>query len=111
MTDGECISPGAVAPNDWIAYLHENATPSVAAHIRACPYCLAKVQSLAELQRSLQSILRRFDCPSPQQIGEYALGVSAPEQRDQLAAHLVDCPRCTAELVSMRAFFADNPLP
>jgi anti-sigma factor RsiW len=104
---GECISPGAVASDDLIAYLDGNAPTSVIAHLRACPYCRAEARSLARTQLSFQSVLRRATCPSPLRIGDYALGLALPEQREQLAAHFNDCPRCAEELVAMRAFFAD----
>lgn len=108
MTDRTCISPGAVTSDDLIAHLDDNATELVDAHLQACASCRAEARSLAETQRSFRTVLRRFDCPCPQQIGEYELGLVDPEQRQQLAAHVVDCPRCTEELATMRAFLADR---
>lgn len=108
MTDRFCISPGAVTSDDLIAYLDDNATELVDAHLQACASCRAEASSFARNQEAFRTVLRRFDCPSPHQIGEYGLGLVDPEQHQQLAAHIVDCPRCAEELATMRAFLVDS---
>src|ERR1700687_143529 len=108
MIKAVCISPGAVTPDDMLAYLDDNASRSVSDHLRACQYCRAEARSLFEIQRSFQTVLRRAECPSPQQIGEYKLDLVWPERRHRVAAHIVDCPRCAEELASTRAFLADT---
>ncbi|MDQ6834159.1 MAG: hypothetical protein M3008_12230, partial [Chloroflexota bacterium] len=43
---------------------------------------------------------------SPHLLGEYDLGLLAPAERTRIAAHVVDCPRCTAEVRMLRDFMA-----
>ena len=108
MTDRFCISPGAVTPDDLIALLDDKTTALVDDHLQACASCQAEASSLAQNQHSFRTVLRRFDCPSPQKIGEYELGLVDLEQRHQLAAHVLTCPRCAEELATTRVFLADR---
>ena len=52
----------------------------------------------------LTRALYRFDCPSPQTVGEYQLDLLPPDERTRIAAHLLDCPHCAVELQQFRAF-------
>ena len=110
--------PGAVSPEDLIAYLDGEAPPDIVAHVRDCPECGAAAADYARDLRRLQRRLFRFACPTSHQLGEYELGVVSPEERTAIAAHVVECPRCTAELRTLREFLAGdlvaglaNPLP
>lgn len=100
--------PGAVSPEDLIAYLDGEASPDVAAHVRACPVCSAAAADYARDLRRLQGKLFRFECPPSHRLGEYELGVVSPEQRTAIAAHVVECPLCTAELRTLRDFLAGD---
>ncbi len=100
--------PGAVSPEDLIAYLDGEASPDVAAHVRDCPECCAASADYARDLRRLQGRLFRFECPPSHQLGEYELGVVSPEQRTAIAAHVVECPLCTAELRTLRDFLAGD---
>jgi hypothetical protein len=57
-----------------------------------------------ELQRHLQRVLYRFDCPTPHVLGEYQLDVIGAQQRTVVAAHLTGCEDCRSDLQVMRAF-------
>jgi hypothetical protein len=59
-----------------------------------------------QLQAWLHRSLYRFDCPSPHALGEYDLDLLPPEQRTQIAAHVVDCDECRTELTTLRAFLS-----
>jgi anti-sigma factor RsiW len=99
---------GAVSPEDLIAYLDGEASPDVAAHVRDCPECSAAAAEYARELRRLQGRLFRFECPPSHHLGEYELGVVSPEQRTAIAAHVVECPLCTAELRTLRDFLAGD---
>jgi hypothetical protein len=60
----------------------------------------------AAVARRLTHSLYRFDCPSPQTLGEYQLDLLAPEARTEVAAHLLGCPRCADELQTLRSFMS-----
>lgn len=64
----------------------------------------AMPDDVTTLERHLRRALHRFDCPSAHTVGEYELDLLSPEQRTHTAAHILDCPRCTAELAALRSF-------
>ena len=98
--------PGAVSPEEMLAYIDGEAPPRVVEHLRSCPDCMAAAREYARVQRRLQVSLQRFDCPSPQRLGDYELDILAPEERTAVAGHVVECPRCTDELRTLRDFLA-----
>jgi hypothetical protein len=108
MTDDH---PGVVAATDILAYVDGEAGADVVAHVRSCPTCLAEARAQADLQQSLRRALYRFDCPSPQTIGEYELDLLPMDCRVETAQHLLACAECAAELRSLRAFLASEPAP
>jgi hypothetical protein len=57
-----------------------------------------------ELQ--LRQSLFRFDCPDAQTLGEYELDLVDSLERRRIAAHVVDCDECRAELAVLRTFLA-----
>jgi hypothetical protein len=115
MTDPTCTRPGTVALDDLIAYLDDSASPTVREHVRTCAFCAAEARAYARAQGRLQKALHRFQCPSPQLLGEYQLDFVSPDERQQIAAHILDCPRCTDELRTLRVFLSgdviDQPSP
>ncbi|MGQ0602782.1 MAG: anti-sigma factor family protein, partial [Anaerolineales bacterium] len=48
--------------------------------------------------------LYRFDCLTPQEIGEFHLGLIPPSARTQFEQHLQGCPHCQTELAALRRF-------
>jgi len=104
VTDG--TNHGAVTPEDLIAFVDDEAPGQIGEAIRADPASRAAADSYAQSQRRLRERLYRFDCPAPQLLGEYDLGLLAPAERTRVAAHVVDCPRCTAEMRMLRDFMA-----
>lgn len=102
----------AVRPEDLIAFADGEATGPVGEAIRSDPALLAAADAYAQTQGALQRRLYRFACPPPQVLGEYDLGLLAPAERTRIAAHVVGCPRCAAELAMLREFMAaEDPVP
>jgi hypothetical protein len=106
-----CNSPDEITPEDLLAFVDGDAPADVAEHVRQCRHCSAEVERYARAQSQLRQGLYRFDCPSPQTLGEYQLGLLSPEERQRTAAHVVDCPHCAAEIRSLNAFLADEVVP
>ena len=102
---------GSITPEDLIAYADGEADAQIVARIEADPALAAMAADYGQSQRRLQRRLHRIHCPSPQTLGEYDLGLLPPELRTQVAAHIADCPRCTADVRMLRAFLADEPSP
>jgi anti-sigma factor RsiW len=100
-----------VPPEDLIAYIDGEASPEIAERIAADPQQLVEARGYARVQEVLQQRLHRFDCPSSQTLGEYELGMLVPAERTRVARHVVECPQCTAELVTLRAFMSVDDAP
>ncbi|HEU5317483.1 MAG TPA: hypothetical protein VFX49_15330 [Chloroflexota bacterium] len=109
LTVAGCIEPGAVTRDDLMAYVDGEAAPHVAEHVRRCAACAAELRALAGAQRSLQRALHRFECPAPPVLGEYALALLPQLEQRLVAAHVVDCPRCTEEVQTLRTFLSVEP--
>jgi hypothetical protein len=110
VTTAGCIDPQTVTPDSLLMYLDGEAPAEVSQHVAACPACAAEAASLNRLQEQLGAALFRFDCPPSQVLGEYAIDLVTPEDRTSVAQHVVDCPRCTSELRSMREFLVADDL-
>jgi hypothetical protein len=105
------MHPGAVTAADIVAFVDGEAAAEIAEHIRGCAECAADAREQGQLQRTLRRALYRIDCPSPQAIGDYQLGMAQPERRVEIARHLLACSLCTAELESLRSFLAEPTVP
>jgi hypothetical protein len=110
-TSVDCVMPGAVTAEDIVAYVDGEAPVRVVDHLRSCPACQAEASRAAQTQHRLRQVLYRFDCPSPQQLGDYALTVLEPDARRQVASHVIECPRCAEELQTLRMFLNVEPEP
>ncbi len=106
-----CSGPGAIAPEDLVAFAEGEADQAIAAHVARCPQCAAEARQYVQAQGRLRGALRRFDCPSPHTIGEYELGLLADAERARVAQHLLECPLCTDELRTLRQFLATDTTP
>jgi hypothetical protein len=85
--------------------------PALVDHIRACATCSAEAARIAAQQTQLRQVLYRFDCPSAQGLGEYALELVSTEQRVSIASHVLQCTDCQAELSTLRTFLATDAQP
>jgi hypothetical protein len=99
-------NPDAINPDDLIAFIDGEASESIEAQVASDSMLRAVADAYARTQQHLQRQLYRFDCPSSLMLGEYDLGLLDPQARTRIAAHVVDCPHCTAELRMLRDFLA-----
>jgi len=104
-----CVQPGAITPEELVAYADGDAPARVAEHVRRCRRCRSEVERYASVGRLLGAALRRLDCPSPHRLGEMELGLLPPEERLSVAQHVAACARCTDELRTLRAFLVAEP--
>ncbi len=102
-----CVSPPQPAEGDLLAYLDGEADDQVIAHLERCPHCRERARCLAHLQDRLMAQLYRFDCPSPEALGEYYLGVLSGDEAATVAWHLAECPRCAGEMAQLEGYLAD----
>ena len=57
-----------------------------------------------ETTQVLQSRLYRWDCPSPDALGDYHLNFVQPNEREVIEAHLRHCLLCRQEVETLAAF-------
>src|SRR5262249_32175126 len=93
-----CTEPGAITPEELVAYGDGEAPERVLAPLRHCRRCRSEAERYAAIGRRLGGALRRFDCPTPHYLGELELGLLAAEESLTLARHVATCPRCADEL-------------
>jgi len=60
----------------------------------------------SELETELRRSLYRFDCPDAHTLGEYELDVLDTADRTRIAAHVLECDECHAELTTLRDYLA-----
>lgn len=105
-----CIDPGAVSPEDLLAYAEGDGDGRTAAHVASCPWCAAEAASFAALDRTLTARLWRADCPATLTLGDYVLDLLHPQEDLGVRAHVAACPHCTAELDELRTALVGDPL-
>jgi len=90
-----------------LAFLDGQPDEPIAAHLRDCSYCRGRAQRLERMEVVLRSLLYRMSCPSPQELGEYHLGVLAGKQARAIGRHLAECPHCAREVAQLESFLGD----
>lgn len=74
----------------------------------------AEQLGLPQMRVLLGTALYRYDCPSPDELVEYAEHHLDGYRTGELALHLAGCPHCSGELASWRDFqatIAEEPRP
>lgn len=104
----ECINPGQVNEEDYLAAINNEAPAQFTAHVAQCEYCQVELAQYRSFDRQMHqqfafiSSPARALCHEPQQIGEYIIGMLKPVEQAKLEQHLASCQHCTAEIASMR---------
>src|SRR5579884_21440 len=107
----ECSQPGALREEDFLAYLAgESVRPVVEQHLATCRYCAARLESYRRIELTLTSTLYRWDCPPSHVLGEYQLGLLSGDVATAVRLHVGMCVHCAAELETLSAFLANDPL-
>jgi len=99
-----CVSPPE--PKDWelLTYIDGEADQRVVEHVEQCVHCREKAHRLAHLQGRLTAELYRLTCPSPEELGEYHLGILPRDRAAAVACHLAECPHCTREVTQLKDY-------
>ena len=113
-----CINPPALTDEQLNAALDHLADDLVLEHLESCDFCRDRFKAMQAFDERLQASLHRWECPTPQVLGDYELELLPPEELHIVKAHVRTCPRCQAELNTLRDFLAtpdgldiDVPMP
>ena len=80
-------------------------------HLAECPTCSERAVSYRRLGKQLTTQLYRWDCPTTQEISDFAAGALKGKRRRALASHFRRCPRCSEELQVSLEFLAPAASP
>ncbi|MGH2520950.1 MAG: zf-HC2 domain-containing protein [Anaerolineales bacterium] len=106
-----CSHPPPLTPDQLSAALDGEAGPAILDHLAGCPGCAARLERVRQVEQRLGRQLYRWDCATPEQLGDYQLGVLAEAEAFAIARHLEGCTRCREELDDLRAFLAAEARP
>ena len=101
----------AMAPSDEELLnlaLDEEALPEPKrAHLEQCEVCQQRLARYKQVNSHLISQVYRRLCPSGMQLSFYCADLLPAEEKTRIAAHILDCPLCEAEVVDTRRFIRD----
>lgn len=105
----ECSLPPPITEDQISAAIDGFADANVQQHIAQCASCAARVTQAQMLEDVLKVKLNRWDCPTPQRLGEYVMGlVSARTVERTIRLHLEECARCKAEVEDLNVFLVSD---
>jgi hypothetical protein len=105
----ECLHPMAPGKDDLIKYVlnGENLPEGVSDHIDQCGICQRNIADYQQVENLLIAHLYRSQCPDSMQLSLYSGDYLAEEKRLSIAAHLQQCPLCSAEVAATRQFLSE----
>lgn len=105
----ECSLPPPITEDQISAAIDGFADVTVQQHIVQCASCAARLTQAQMLEDVLKVKLNRWDCPTPQRLGEYVTGlVSARTEERTIRLHLEECARCKAEVEDLNVFLVSD---
>jgi anti-sigma factor RsiW len=105
----ECSLPPPITEDQISAAIDGFADADVQTHIAQCASCAARVTQAQMLEDVLKVKLNRWDCPAPQRLGEYVMGlVAARTEERTIRLHIEDCARCKAEVEDLNVFLVSD---
>ena len=104
-----CSLPPPLSPDQLSAALDGAADPGVIAHLAQCASCAARLETARLAENDLRRQLFRWDCPTPQQLGDFQQGLLAQSEAAVMAQHLEQCALCARELRDLNEFLAAPP--
>ena len=81
-------------------------------HLAQCETCQQRLAQFQQMNAALTAQLYRSQCPDAEQLSFYCTDLVSADDKMHIAAHLLDCPLCAAEVAETRRFMAEvEPLP
>jgi anti-sigma factor RsiW len=106
-----CSDPPPLTEDQITAALDGEAEPAIYDHLAQCEGCAARLAQAQQIERALKAGLQRWDCPTPQQLGDYHLGLVGQADAHAITRHLEHCARCSDEIEELRMFLIADASP
>ncbi len=97
-----CTNPPPLTEDEITAALDGEAEFSVQQHLALCPDCTARLTRARQIEQKLRVKLHRWNCPTPQELGNYYFKQSSHDE--EITEHLKLCVRCSDELAELQRF-------
>lgn len=72
-------------------------------HLDACASCRERLAAAGRIEARLKAELHDWDCPPPDLLGHYVLGLLGSAERVRFAAHVQLCAACAEEVAALRS--------
>ncbi len=106
-----CYHPPPLSDEEINLALDSVAPDDVNGHLAACAECSARLDDLRRFEQHARGALYRWDCPAPEQLGVYHMGLLTGTEERAIARHLTLCVRCADEVEVLRSFLAGDTAP
>ncbi len=101
----------SVAPNDEellrFALDGDPLRKEARTHLAQCETCQQRLAQFQQMNAALTAQLYRSQCPEAEQLSFYCADLLPADEKMHIAAHLLDCPLCAAEVAETRRFMAE----
>lgn len=106
MANQNSSSP-EIADHELLAYLYGDADDELIKRIEQSEKYQQRGRVLARKMNILSGQLFRHECLSTQLLGDYYHGLASPSDLVIIQDHLLDCPYCAQELISLKSFIGE----
>ncbi len=81
-------------------------------HLAQCEACQQRLRMFKQVNDVLTAQFYRSQCPGAEQLSFYCADLLPADDKMHIAAHILECPLCIAEVAETRRFMAEvEPLP
>lgn len=102
-----CEFPPELTEDDLLAILLDEADAGYLAHVRNCPHCAARLEELRDFSQDFLEQLEdtRADCPNPELLADFLVGLLTPVQHQEVLKHIQQCEYCRRDENDLRTQF------
>lgn len=106
-----CSHPPPLSDEDINMALDGVAPEHIMVHLADCTSCAARLAEAQRFEQQLRAPLHRWDCPTPERLGVYHLGLLGGVEERAIMKHLLLCVRCAEEVEVLRTFLTGDAVP
>lgn len=103
-----CSLPPPLSDDQLSAALDQTADTAVMDHLANCQSCAKRLALSRSVEHALGRRLWRWDCPKPELLADYHLGLLEISAERPIRLHLEQCTLCKSEIEDLRQFLQDD---